>query len=353
MSNQYVMFFVALAISAALTPYVIKLAVKIGAIDIPKDSRRVHKTPVPLIGGLAIYVSFTLTVLAYMSIKGFPDGSEKRILGLLLGGTFITVFGFIDDIRPLNPKIKLLLQMTGAIILVSFGITIKFVTNPFNRLTGIADIGFLSVPATIFWIVGVTNAFNLIDGLDGLAAGVAGISCITLFIISVLNGRSNAALLTAVLAGSAIGFLPYNFNPAKIFMGDTGAQFLGFILAAISIEGAIKSAAAIAITVPVLALGLPIYDTLMAIVRRSLNRQPVMQGDREHIHHKLLDLGLSQKQAVLVMYIISGILGLSAIFATELSTVQSFFVLISVLCLVVVLSKEAGLLKKKKREDNR
>lgn len=331
--------------SLAITPLVIKLAVRVGAMDVPKDNRRVHKVPVPLIGGLAIYLSFTTVVILSM-------GLNMRILGLLLGGTFITITGLVDDIRPLKPKTKLIFQIIASVILICFGISVRYVTNPFDRVTGMADIGIFSIPATIFWIVGVTNAFNLIDGLDGLAAGVASISCITLFIVSVLNGRAGTAMLTAILAGSTIGFIPYNFNPAKIFMGDTGSQFLGFILAAISIEGAIKSAAAIAITVPVLALGLPIYDTLMAIIRRFLNKKPVMQGDREHLHHKLLDMGLTQRQAVVVMYIISGFLGLTAIFATELSTVQSFFVLISVLCVVVVISKEAGLFKKNKSEGN-
>ncbi len=345
MAKQYAMFCTALIISIAVTPFIIKFAFKIGAMDVPRDNRRVHKVPVPLIGGLAIYLAFTISVILFTELN-------QRIVGLLIGGTFIMLSGLADDIRPLGPKTKLLLQVIGAVILICFGISIRYVTNPFDRVTGMADIGIFSIPATIFWIVGVTNAFNLIDGLDGLAAGIASISCITLFIVSVLNGRMGTAALTAALAGSTIGFLPYNFNPAKIFMGDTGAQFLGFILAAISIEGAIKSAAAIAITVPILALGLPIYDTLMAIIRRSLNKKPVMQGDRGHLHHKLLDMGLSQRQAVVVMYIISGLLGISAIFATELSTVQSFFVLISVLCIILILSKEVGLLKKNKGEEN-
>lgn len=347
MGKEYVMFCVALAASLAITPLVIKFAVKIGAMDVPKDNRRVHNTPIPLIGGLAIFVAFIVTILIFI-----PLSDQRQIIGLLIGGTFIVIVGLIDDIRPMRARVKLILQIIAAIILVYFGVTIKFVTNPFDKIAGMSDIGWLSIPATIFWIVGVTNAFNLIDGLDGLAAGVASISCITLFIVSILNGRVTTALLTAALAGSILGFIPFNFNPAKIFMGDTGSQFLGFILAAISIQGAIKSAAAIAITVPILALGLPIYDTLMAIIRRSINKKPVMQPDREHLHHKLLDMGLSQRQAVLVMYVISGILGVSAIFATELSTVQSFLVLVSVLCIVVILSKEIGMIKKRKSEGN-
>lgn len=354
MGNEYVMFCIALIASLVITPFTIKLAYKIGALDIPKDNRRMHKVPVPLIGGLAIYLAFVITVIAFIPLTRTPLSDEhKQIIGLLLGGSFITISGFIDDIKPMKARTKLIFQIAAAVILVCFGVSIKFVTNPFDRITGMSDIGWLSIPATIFWIVGVTNAFNLIDGLDGLAAGVASISCITLFIVSILNGRFMTAALTAALAGSTLGFIPYNFNPAKTFMGDTGAQFLGFILAAISIQGAIKSAAAIVITVPVLALGLPIYDTLTSMIRRYINKKPVMEGDKEHLHHKLLDMGLSQKQTVIVMYIISGVLGLSAIFATELSTVQSFVVLISVLCIVIILSREIGMLKKKKSEGNR
>ena len=345
MTKQYLMFFIAFIASIAITPLVIKLAIKFGALDVPKDNRRVHKTPIPLIGGLAIYFAFVVTVIIFIPLT-------KQIIGILLGGTFITISGLIDDIKPMRAKIKLSLQIIAAIIVVSFGVNIKFVSNPFGGAEGMLDIGWLSIPATIFWIVGVTNAFNLIDGLDGLAAGIASISCITLLVISLANGRMTAVMLTATLAGSTIGFLPYNFNPAKIFMGDTGAQFLGFLLAAISIEGAIKSAAAIAITVPILALGLPIYDTLMAIIRRYINKRPVMEADRGHLHHRLIDMGLTQKQAVLIMYFISGLLGLSAVFAMELSNVKSFLVLIIVICIVFISSREIGLLKKKKEEGN-
>lgn len=342
MGKQYLMFIAALFFSLLITPLVKKFAVRIGALDIPKDSRRVHKTPIPLLGGLAIYGAFVLTIILFV-----PLANSREMIGLLLGGTFITAVGMIDDIKPMKAKKKLVLQIIAAIIVVSFGLKIEIVTNPFDRVSGMSDIGWLSIPATVFWIVGVTNAFNLIDGLDGLAAGVAGISCITLFIVSMLNGRMDAALLTATLAGSAIGFIPYNFHPAKIFMGDTGSQLLGFMLACISILGSIKSAAAIVITVPILALGLPIYDTFMAILRRYKNKKPVMEADRGHLHHKLLDMGLSQKQAVLVMYAISALLGVTAIFATELSTIQSFIVLIVVLCIVVILSREIGMITKK------
>lgn len=340
MDKQYIMFFTALVISVLVTPLVIKFAVKIGAMDVPRDDRRVHTEPVPLLGGLAIYFAFVVTILAFTEL-------DRQMMGFLFGGTFIMICGLVDDLRPLKPKVKLLLQTIGACIVVFFGIKIKFVTNPFDSINGMSDIGWLSIPATIFWIVGITNAFNLIDGLDGLAAGIASISCITLFIVSYINGRTMAVMLTATLAGCTLGFLPYNFNPAKVFMGDTGAQFLGFILAVISIHGAIKSAAAIVIMVPILTLGLPIYDTLTSMVRRMINKKPVMQGDRGHLHHRLLDMGLTQKQAVLIMYIISALLGVSAIFVMELSPMKGFVVIIIVLLFILALTKKMGMLKRK------
>jgi len=226
MDKQYYMFFTALIISVAVTPIVIKMASKIGVLDVPKDSRRVHKVPVPLMGGLAIYFAFIITTALFMP-------STKQILGLIAGATVITISGLMDDIKPMKARTKLLIQTIAALILVYSGTSIKVLTNPFDRVTGMADIGILSIPATIFWVAGITNAFNLIDGLDGLAAGVASISCITLFIVSMINDRMTAMMLTAALAGSTIGFLPYNFHPAKIFMGDTGAQLLGFLLAAV------------------------------------------------------------------------------------------------------------------------
>ena len=202
MGIQYGAFFItALLISLIITPFVIKLAIKVGAIDTPKDDRRVHKSSVPLIGGLAIYLAFIVTVIVYMPLT-------RQIIGLMAGGTFITIAGLIDDIRPMKAKTKLVLQVIAALILVYSGITIQFVTNPFDRANFMSNIGIFAIPATIFWIVGVTNAFNLIDGLDGLAAGIASISCVTLFVVSVMNGRLTAALLTAILAGSTMGFIP-------------------------------------------------------------------------------------------------------------------------------------------------
>ncbi|MCM0649788.1 undecaprenyl/decaprenyl-phosphate alpha-N-acetylglucosaminyl 1-phosphate transferase [Clostridium swellfunianum] len=339
--NNYMLVLISMILSAAATPLVKKLAVKIKAIDVPRDERRIHKKPIPRLGGLAIYISFIITIFLK---EGMVKNSE---LGIIIGATIIVIGGILDDIKELKPKTKLIFQIAAAIILIINGVKIDILTNPFGGVDGMVDISWFGIPLTLLWVVGITNAINLIDGLDGLAAGVALISTITIFVVAVLNSRIEAALLTAILSGAILGFLPYNFNPASIFMGDTGAQLLGFLLASISIEGAIKSAAAFAISVPILAIGLPIYDTLFAMIRRKVNGKPISQGDRGHLHHRLLDLGLTQRQAVIVMYFISAILGGIAIIAMQISTVNSYFLMSSVIIIIVFIAWKAGFFKHK------
>ena len=266
----------------------------------------------------------------------------KDEVGIILGATIIVIGGLIDDIREIKPWKKLAFQVSAAIVLILFGVKIAIITNPFPSSNLFLYLGWLSVPITIVWIVGITNALNLIDGVDGLAAGVAFISSITIFIIAMLNGRHEAAILTVILSGAILGFLPYNFNPASIFMGDTGAQLLGFLLAAISLKGAIKSATAFAIAVPILAFGIPIYDTLFAMIRRKINGKPIMQADRGHLHHRLLDMGLSQKQVVIIMYFVSAVLGGISIIAMQMSTQRSYFLLTFVILAIVLLAWKCG-----------
>lgn len=336
MNELYVLAVISVAISAILTPFVKKFAIKMKVIDIPKDNRRIHKKPIPLLGGLAIYFSFILTLI-------LKSGSLSRSeIGIIIGATIIVIGGFLDDKFDIRPWHKLLIQMASALSLVIYGIRIQLITNPISSSELYVSIGILSIPLTIVWVVGITNALNLIDGLDGLAAGVAFISAVTIFIIALLNNRSEAAVLTVILSGAILGFLPYNFNPATIFMGDTGAQLLGFLLAAISIEGAIKSAAAFAIAVPILALGIPIYDILFAMIRRKLNGRPIMQADRGHLHHRLLDMGLTQRQAVIIMYLISAVLGSFAIIAMQVSTQRSYFLLAMVMVVLVIVAWKFG-----------
>ncbi|CAH2215014.1 glycosyltransferase family 4 protein [Tepidibacter aestuarii] len=320
MSQIIIAIILSFGISYFSTPLAIKLAHRIGAIDIPKDDRRVHKDPIPRLGGIAIFFGFFLTSIFIVDI-------DKEIIGILLGSLVIVCMGIIDDLNEIGAKTKLLGQITAAVIVVTCGVRVEWVTNPFTQ-SGITQLSLiLSVPATIFWIVGITNTVNLIDGLDGLAAGVSAIAAITLAFVAFANDQQTAAVLLICLAGSAIGFLPYNFNPAKIFMGDTGSLFLGYILAVVSIQGAIKSAAALAIFIPVLALGIPIFDTTFAIIRRKLSGKPIMQADKGHLHHRLLSKGLSQKKTVLILYGISLFLGVSAVLISESNLFESTIIL--------------------------
>ncbi|MGV8980039.1 glycosyltransferase family 4 protein [Clostridium sp.] len=341
MSDFYILAIITALISFIITPLVKKFAIRINAIDVPKDERRVHCKPVPVMGGLAIYISFVIGVILY---NGILTTSQ---LGIIIGATVIVMGGMIDDIKDLSPKYKLLIQIMGAVCLLLSGVRISILTNPFREFYPYLNIGWINIPLTIIWIVAVTNAFNLIDGLDGLAAGVAFIACVTLMIVSIINGRLEAAFLTAVLSGAILGFIPYNFNPASIFMGDTGSQLLGFLLAAISIETAIKSATAFVIAVPILAFGLPIYDTLFAMIRRKANGKPIMQADKGHLHHRLLDMGLSQKQAVIIMYFISAALGGASILAMQISNQRAYFLLGLTSVITVFTAWKYGIFKHK------
>ncbi len=292
------------------TPLVKKMAYRVGAIDVPKDNRRMHKTPIPRLGGLAIAIGFLLTVLLYVEI-------DRQLRGILLGAIIIVVLGVLDDCLTLRASVKFIIQILAACVVVGHGCSIQFVTNPVLSSDVLyVDLGHWSVPLTIIWIVAITNAVNFIDGLDGLAAGVSAISAGSLLVIALLVSESSIALAVAALLGACLGFLPYNFNPAKIFMGDTGSTFLGFILACISIQGMFKLYAVISFAVPFLILGIPIFDICFAIIRRLAKRQNPMKADRGHIHHRLIDMGFSQKQAVAITYMLAGMLGLAAVLLT-------------------------------------
>lgn len=343
---------VAFLISFSATPTVIALAHKIKAIDIPKDERRVHKKPIPLIGGLAIFYGFVISVLCFAVI-------DRQVMGLLLGSVIIVTVGVIDDMRDLSAKLKLLFQIVAAAIVIYFGVEIEYVANPFAKWFGpqYINLGLWSIPITMIWIIGVTNAVNLIDGLDGLACGVSTIASVALLSMTLLSQNLNAAIITAALAGAGFGFLPYNFNPAKIFMGDTGSTFLGFVLACISIQGIMKMYALISIAVPVLILGLPIFDTLFAIMRRIAKKKPIMAPDRGHLHHRLLDMGFSQRQTVTILYTLTSILCLTAVVMSLKDAMRGLILVFAVLLvllvsLVVMEPKEDNLTEEKKNEEN-
>ena len=312
---------VAFLVCFAMTPPVKRFAERIGAVDQPSE-RRINKVPIPRMGGLAIFLGFVLTALLFVPLS-------TQVTGILLGAVIIAVMGAVDDIVSLNAWIKLLGQIVAAVVVIRCGLVFDAISNP-NPLspTTTIEIGWLSVPLTILWIVGCTNAVNLIDGLDGLAVGVSAISSVTMLVVSLIVSEPIVSLLLAILTGACLGFMPYNLNPAKIFMGDVGSQLLGFVLSTVSILGLFKLQAIITFLVPLLALALPLADTTFAFFRRILHGQSPFHPDRGHLHHRLLDMGMSQKQAVALMYGISAILGLSAVLMTGKSPVLRIVCLI-------------------------
>ena len=340
--NIIMIFSIAFVVSFFMTPFVKNLAIKLNAIDIPKDGRRVHNKPIPRLGGLAILSGFVMGLIYYLVMVGLEEVVfNSKILGLLLGIIIIEIAGVWDDIKPIRAWTKLLFQIAAAAVVVGFGVRVEFLTNPFVE-EGIFELGAWSIPITMIWIVGITNAINFIDGLDGLAAGVATISSISLLFIAIYLNQPQTIVLAAALAGATIGFLPFNFNPAKIFMGETGSAFLGFTLGTISIMGLVKSYTAIAIVVPLIVLGLPIFDTAFAIIRRVLSGKSPMQADRGHLHHRLVDSGLSQKQSVIILYIVSAFLGLAGIVLIETGIWKFTLLILTIVIFIIAGSRYMG-----------
>ena len=335
--------FVALVVSFLTSPVVKAFAYKVGAVDVPKDNRRMHHVPIPRLGGLAVFFGFIISILLFVEMT-------DQFRSILLGAVIIVVLGVVDDITPLPAKLKFLVQIGAALIPAINGVVIHVLSNPnlFSE-NPYWNLGMLSVPATVLWIVAITNAVNLIDGLDGLAIGVSAISATTVLVISLLVSEVQVAMVMAALVGACVGFMPYNINPAKMFMGDTGATFLGFILACMSVEGLFKSWAIISFAVPFLILGLPIFDTAFAFIRRIAHGQSPMQADRSHIHHRLIDMGLNQKQAVATLYVISAILGLSAVVLTTSGELRAMMFFVS-LCVVALVAARAVFPKEVREE---
>ncbi|CDZ75549.1 undecaprenyl-phosphate N-acetylglucosaminyl 1-phosphate transferase [Peptoniphilus sp. ING2-D1G] len=340
MNKLYYCIMVSAVIVFLLTPVLKRIAFKHGFLDEPRDKRRVHKKPIPLLGGVGIYFSTVICILIFV-------GLSREIIGLIIGSTIILISGLIDDKWDLSPKKKMLFQIVAAIVLIMTDTKIEFFTNPFNFGESVIFLKFLSVPVTIFWVVGITNTVNLIDGLDGLAAGVSMISSISLMFIAKKLGFEDVSLIAAIIAGSCLGFLPHNFNPATIFMGDAGALFLGFVLSYITIEGIMKSAAMLTIFVPVIILGVPVFDTTFAMIRRKLNGKSMVSADKGHLHHRLLAMGLSQRQTVLILYSISVIFGLLAYTIAGLDSKVGLFMSVLIFIAVLILAMAFGMFKPK------
>lgn len=319
----YVLAFgVSLALVLLLTPLARRLAVWLGAIDMPHD-RKVHENPTPTLGGVAILLAVIISLLlckvlvTYSSALAKPLGmvdalSSYQLLGIILAATFIAVLGAVDDMRHLSPWMKLAGQVMAALVLVSFGVEISTIALPRGNVVDLTASPILSILLTIVWMVAFTNIINLIDGLDGLAAGIAFISAAAFFFYGSRVGADpntlQAMVISAAVGGACLGFLRYNFNPANIFMGDSGAQFLGFILGAISIQGILKRTAVATLFTPIIILAVPIIDTGLAILRRARKGRPFHYADKEHIHHRLLYIGHTQRQAVLIIYLWTAVL---------------------------------------------
>jgi UDP-GlcNAc:undecaprenyl-phosphate GlcNAc-1-phosphate transferase len=317
-------------ISLLTTPIIIKVAHHVGAIDTPTDSRRMHKSPIPRLGGLAIFIAVMLSFLIYIDLP------TTKLIGIMIGSLLIVFLGFVDDIAPVKAKYKLMVQVLAAFVLVFADIRIVGVSSFFQMEQIIPLDDFLGTVLTILWVVGITNTLNLIDGLDGLAGGISTISALTLAYVAFVNGRVETAVITLIIAGACIGFLPYNFNPARIFMGDTGALFLGFILSAISIEGTLKGATAIAFFAPVLALGIPIFDTFFSIVRRLAKGQHPFEADKGHLHHRILGMGFGQKRTVLLLYLINSLFGVAGVLLLKKMYVHMVVSLVVAVVLIAI-----------------
>ena len=331
---------ISVAIAFVTAPLSIKIANVAGIIDKPKDARRVHKKPIPRFGGMSIF-------LGSMTAMTIPAGMNNKIMIAMLGGLLMYFLGVLDDMYDLKPHIKFLGQIAIASMVYALGIRITFISNYFGAAvtdshanvilsTGVAYI------ITVLWIVGITNAVNLMDGLDGLAAGSVAIMSLSLAYIAYIHGTRLGSMPVCIalvaVAGGCIGFLPYNFSPAKTFMGDGGALYLGYMIAVLSIISPLKRATVVGALVPMLALAVPIFDTLFAMLRRTLKHQSIMHADKGHLHHHLMAAGFGQRRSVLIMYGIIGIMGIVAVLISRELYKDAFFLfLIAVLYLGIII----------------
>jgi UDP-GlcNAc:undecaprenyl-phosphate GlcNAc-1-phosphate transferase len=310
MKSILLMFSLAFFLSLALTPLIRDLALAEGWVDRPDGRRKTHRMPVPRLGGIAVHLAFALSFGAALMV--FRDAPwlgppvPAAFLHLLAACSAVMLVGLLDDLFGVPPVLKILVQAAAGLYLYHNGYQIRLVSNPFGDTL---NLGALSLPITLLWFAGISNAFNLIDGLDGLAAGVGLFSTSIVFILALMNDRWEIVVLSVVLAGALLGFLRYNFSSASIFMGDSGALFVGFALAALAVRGSMKSSTAVAVLAPLLALGFPIVDTSMALLRRLVGRKGLLEADADHIHHRIVRMGLTQQRAVVILYGVTALFG--------------------------------------------
>lgn len=333
-----VAFFAALVTVLILTPFVIKFAIWFGAVDKP-NARKVHEKLMPRLGGLAIFIGV---------IAGYVAGGlyDQKVTTISVGAVLIIIIGILDDKYELSAKTKFAGQLLVAFLILASGLKIDLVTIPY---VGSYELGLWSYPLTVFWIVAITNAINLIDGLDGLSAGVSAIGIATIAIMALLAGKVLIFTLSLILLGSIIGFLFYNFHPAKIFMGDTGALFLGYSISILSLLGLYKSVTLFSFLVPIIILGVPVFDTTFAIIRRIVNKKPISAPDKSHLHHRLLALGLSHRNTVLAIYAFGILFSASAVILSESTLWGSIFIIFGLLIVVEVIAEVVGIVHVKYR----
>lgn len=345
-------FVVSLGLALGLTPLVKRFAHKVGAVDVP-NARKVHTRIMPRLGGLAIFMAFMVTF--FLVIPFLPIDLTSRelnfIKAFLVGGTITILLGALDDRFDLPAKLKFVVQIaTACVVVFGFDIKLEFANIPFHTYASVES--WIAIPFTILWIVGVTNAINLIDGLDGLAAGVSAIAIGTIAVMAFLMGNEIVALISLLLLGSIIGFLYFNFHPAKIFMGDSGALFLGFSLALLSLLG-FKQVAIVSFLTPLILIGVPLSDTMFAIVRRWMQKKPIFSPDKGHLHHCLRELGFSHRQTVLIIYAIAAFFGILAVIQSSAAMYNANWVTFVVICVMVFFlqigAEVIGLIGKTKR----
>jgi UDP-GlcNAc:undecaprenyl-phosphate GlcNAc-1-phosphate transferase len=354
--NTIAVALVALIVTNALTPIVRRIARRVGAIDYP-GGRRINTRPTPRLGGVAIYIGFFVAALLFMVVTRVElhrAGGEmfirmpirlqtdRALLGIMLGGTFLLAVGIYDDIRGMRTSVKFAAMVLAAAILIPFGLATEFVTHPLTGKT--VPIGNWGAAFTVAWVVVVVNVINIIDGVDGLAAGISAIAGTTLLLTAAAKGDAVAVSLAAALIGATLGFLRHNFNPARIFMGDSGSMFLGYVLGGLSVMGLYKSYTALSLAVPILPLGVPIADTIFAIIRRFRRGRPIYLPDREHLHHRLLARGLTQRQTVFILYLVSALLGLGALAISGVNRSGSIVTLGVILAMLLVGAQRMRLL---------
>ncbi len=334
-------------VALSLTPVLLRLARKLNFYYMP-TAISVNRQPVPLLGGVSIYLSFLAPLI-------ITDQLSAPTIGILIGGTILFLFGLMDDIFKLSSRVQLGVIFVSASIVVGYGVRIQFFSNPFGP--DILLLQALSIPVTIIWIVALTSSIKVMDGLDGLAAGICAISALTLFAVawdnqSIFVGSPALPIASLAIAGACFGFLPFNFFPAKIFMGESGVMFLGFILATLSVEGLLKRSFLISLSIPLLALGLPLFNTFFAIIRRGLKRRNILSADQEHIHDLLLKRGISHRGAVLTLYAISALLGLLAFLMTKVSALIALLIWISLIAILSLGAWKFGLIGSRNRSKN-